>query len=234
MPHLGTVVVFKMTKLFKKLKKIMKPEEIKDNEEKEMNTNAANEAANEAAGADCQKQDGKTSAADDMAEKAEAADSKASEGEAAKESKDPLDIALGEIEELKTKMLYMQAEFDNYRKRVMKEKADLILGGGEKTITAILPVIDDMERAMADNSDDPAAIKEGMKLIYQKFIKTLEGLGVKKIDTDDADFNVDYHEAIAQVPGMGDDKSGKVIDCVQTGYTLNDKVIRFAKVAVGV
>ena len=208
----------------------MKPEEIKDKEEKEMNEKNPVEGAAD----DCQKQAEGASNADDMAENTASADKESAEEKAAKESKDPLDIALGEIEELKTKMLYMQAEFDNYRKRVMKEKADLILGGGEKTITAILPVIDDMERAMADNSEDPAAIKEGMKLIYQKFIKTLEGLGVKKIDTDDADFNVDFHEAIAQVPGMGEEKSGKVIDCVQTGYTLNDKVIRFAKVAVGV
>lgn len=210
--------------------KNMKPEEIKDKEEKEMNEKNPVEGAAD----DCQKQAEGASNADDMAENTASADKESAEEKAAKESKDPLDIALGEIEELKTKMLYMQAEFDNYRKRVMKEKADLILGGGEKTITAILPVIDDMERAMADNSEDPAAIKEGMKLIYQKFIKTLEGLGVKKIDTDDADFNVDFHEAIAQVPGMGEEKSGKVIDCVQTGYTLNDKVIRFAKVAVGV
>lgn len=210
--------------------KNMKPEEIKDKEEKEMNEKNPVEGAAD----DCQKQAEGASNADDMAEDTASADKESAEEKSAKESKDPLDIALGEIEELKTKMLYMQAEFDNYRKRVMKEKADLILGGGEKTITAILPVIDDMERAMADNSEDPAAIKEGMKLIYQKFIKTLEGLGVKKIDTDDADFNVDFHEAIAQVPGMGEEKSGKVIDCVQTGYTLNDKVIRFAKVAVGV
>ena len=138
-----------------------------------------------------------------------------------------------QIEELKKQALYKQAEFENFRKRTMKEKADLILAGGEKTITAILPVLDDFERAMADQSDDPAAIKEGMKLIFQKFQKTLESLGVKKIETDGVDFNVDYHEAIAQVPGMGEDKVGKVIDCVQTGYTLNDKVIRFAKVAVG-
>ena len=138
-----------------------------------------------------------------------------------------------QIEELKKQALYKQAEFENFRKRTLKEKADLILSGGEKTITAILPVLDDFERAIADQSDDPAAIKEGMKLIFQKFQKTLESLGVKKIETDGVDFNVDYHEAIAQVPGMGDDKVGKVIDCVQTGYTLNDKVIRFAKVAVG-
>ena len=115
----------------------------------------------------------------------------------------------------------------------MKEKTELILNGGEKTITAVLPVLDDFERAIADKNEDAAAIKEGMELIFHKFVKTLEGLGVKKIETDDADFDVDYHEAIAMVPGMGDDKKGKVIDCVQTGYMLNDKVIRHAKVAVG-
>ncbi len=166
-------------------------------------------------------------------ESAEAQESSEAKDEekAAEASKEP---SLEEqIEELKKQALYKQAEFENFRKRTLKEKADLILAGGEKTITAILPVLDDFERAMADQSDDPAAIKEGMKLIFQKFLKTLESLGVKKIETDGADFNVDYHEAIAQVPGMGEDKVGKVIDCVQTGYTLNDKVIRFAKVAVG-
>ena len=153
--------------------------------------------------------------------------------EEAAEQKDPLDIALTEIEELKKQALYKQAEFENYRKRTLKEKADLIFAGGEKAITAILPVLDDFERALADKSDDADAIREGMQLIFQKFQKTLEGLGVKKIETEGADFNVDYHESVALVPGMGEDKKGKVIDCVQTGYTLNDKVIRFAKVAVG-
>ncbi|MBQ0074077.1 MAG: nucleotide exchange factor GrpE [Prevotella sp.] len=146
---------------------------------------------------------------------------------------DPLEAAKAEIEELKKQALYKQAEFENYRKRTIKEKADLILAGGEKTITAILPILDDFERAMADKSEDPTAIREGMQLIFNKFTKTLESLGVKKIETQDADFNVDFHESIALVPGMGDDKKGKVIDCVQTGYTLNDKVIRYAKVAVG-
>lgn len=146
---------------------------------------------------------------------------------------DPLTAAQAEIEELKKQALYKQAEFENYRKRTIKEKADLILAGGEKTITAILPVLDDFERALADKSEDPNAIREGMQLIFNKFVKTLEGLGVKKIETENADFNVDFHESIALVPGMGDDKKGKVIDCVQTGYTLNDKVIRYAKVAVG-
>ena len=150
------------------------------------------------------------------------------------EEKDPLEAAQEENAKLRDQLLRTIAEFENYKKRTLKEKAELILNGGEKTITAILPVLDDFERALADtHTDDPAAIKEGMDLIFKKFIKTLEALGVKKIETLDKDFDVDYHEAIAMVPGMGDDKKGKVIDCVQTGYTLNDKVIRHAKVAVG-
>lgn len=174
-----------------------------------------------------------TAEASENQESAEAQESSEAKGEE-KAAEAPKEPSLEEqIEELKKQALYKQAEFENFRKRTLKEKADLILAGGEKTITAILPVLDDFERAMADQSDDPAAIKEGMKLIFQKFQKTLESLGVKKIETEGADFNVDYHEAIAQVPGMGEDKVGKVIDCVQTGYTLNDKVIRFAKVAVG-
>lgn len=149
------------------------------------------------------------------------------------EEKDPLEAAHEQIEQLKDQLLRTIAEFDNYKKRTIKEKAELILNGSEKTVTAILPVLDDFERAMADHTDDPTAIKEGMELIFKKFVKTLEGLGVKKIETDNQDFDVDFHEAIAMVPGMGDDKKGKVIDCVQTGYMLNDKVIRHAKVAVG-
>jgi len=148
---------------------------------------------------------------------------------------DPLETAQSEIAELKDKYLRSVAEFDNYRKRTLKEKAELILNGSEKTIQAILPVIDDMERAIenGEKTDDPQVLREGMDLIYHKFMKTLEGLGVKKIVTDDADFDTDLHEAVAMVPGMGDDKKGKVIDCLQTGYQLNDKVIRHAKVAVG-
>ena len=151
------------------------------------------------------------------------------------EEKDPLEKAQEEITELKTQLLYKAAEFDNYRKRTLKERAELILNGGEKVITAILPILDDMERAIenGEKTDDPEVLREGMTLIYQKFIKTLEGQGVNKIDTDDADFDTDVHEAVAMVPGMGDDKKGKVIDCLQQGYKLNDKVIRHAKVAVG-
>lgn len=151
------------------------------------------------------------------------------------EEKDPLEAANEQIAELKDKYLRSVAEFDNYRKRTMKEKAELIVNGAEKAVFAILPVMDDMERALAtaEKTEDVEALKEGMKLIFQKFEKCLKGLGVNKIETKDADFNTDYHEAVAMVPGMGDDKKGKVLDCVQTGYTLNDKVIRHAKVAVG-
>ncbi|ERK40468.1 co-chaperone GrpE [Segatella baroniae F0067] len=135
--------------------------------------------------------------------------------------------------QLKDQLLRKIAEFDNYRKRTIKEKEELRLNGGEKAIDAILPVLDDFERALSDKSDDPDAIRAGVEMIYNKFIKVLEGLGVKKIATDDVDFDVDYHEAIAMVPGLGDEKKGKVIDCVQNGYIMNDKVIRHAKVAVG-
>ena len=154
----------------------------------------------------------------DNAENAEESEEKAEA--TAEEETDPLDKALEEIKELKEQLLYKAAEFDNFRRRTIKEKAELILNGSEKAVQAVLPVADEV-------------LREGMELIYQKFMKALESLGVKKIDTTDADFDVDFHEAIAMVPGMGDEKSGKVLDCVQTGYTLNDKVIRHAKVAVG-
>ena len=154
--------------------------------------------------------------------------------EDAKEEKDPLQMAQEKIDELKDKYLRTVAEFDNYKKRTLKEKAELILNGGEKTITGILPVLDDMERAVAnaDKAETIEALEEGWELIFKKLKNILEGMGVKQIETQDKDFDVDYHEAIAMVPGMGEDKKGKVIDCVQTGYTLNDKVIRHAKVAV--
>ena len=145
----------------------------------------------------------------------------------------PLEQLQQENEKLKDQLLRTIAEFDNFRKRTTKEKSDLILNGGKKTVTAILPVLDDFERALEDGSTDGEAVKAGMQMIFNKFIKTLESMGVKKIDTQKADFNTDYHEAVAMVPGMGDENKGKVIDCVQTGYTMNDEVIRHAKVAVG-
>ena len=165
--------------------------------------------------------------------KAEEGDNNTDAADKKAEEIDPLTKAQQEVEELKKQLLYKTAEFENYRKRTLKEKAELILNGGEKTVAAILPILDDFERAIADKSEDPKVIKEGVQMIFNKFVKTLEGLGVKKIETNDKDFDVDFHEAIAMVPGMGDDKKGKIIDCVQTGYTMNDKVIHHAKVAVG-
>ena len=172
---------------------------------------------------------------DNKAETTETANEENTEEQQPEEEKDPLELANEQIEELKDKYLRSVAEFDNYRKRTLKEKAELILNGGEKAITAILLFLDDMERAIANGqkTDDPAVLRVGMELIFTKFNKTLEGLGVSKIATENADFDTDIHEAIAMVPGMGDDKKGKVLDCVQTGYKLNEKVIRHAKVAVG-
>ena len=202
----------------------MNEEEMKNMEEEEILDQQENEASDSVADED-------TVVSDSVADN-ESADT---EAPAEEEEKDLLEQAQAEIEQLKTQILYKTAEFDNYRKRTLKEKAELILNGGEKAVSAILPVIDDMERALAngDKTDDPAVLREGMELIYNKMMKALESLGVKKIDTDNADFDTDMHEAVAMVPGMGDDKKGKVIDCLQAGYQLNDKVIRHAKVAVG-
>lgn len=186
--------------------------------------------------AQAQQPEAETKEAKDSDKKEKQAEGQAEEAGAKAEEKkeeDPLEKANKEIAELKDKYLRTLAEFDNYKKRTLKEKAELILNGGEKTVKAVLPVLDDFERALKDKSDDPKAIKDGVTMIFNKFVKTLESLGVKKIDTTDKDFDTDFHEAVAMVPGMGDDKKGKVIDCVQTGYKLNDKVIRHAKVAVG-
>ena len=182
--------------------------------------------------AQAQQPEAETKEAKDSDKKEKQAEGQAEEAGAKAEEKkeeDPLEKANKEIAELKDKYLRTLAEFDNYKKRTLKEKAELILNGGEKTVKAVLPVLDDFERALKDKSDDPKAIKDGVTMIFNKFVKTLESLGVKKIDTTDKDFDTDFHEAVAMVPGMGDDKKGKVIDCVQTGYTLNDKVIRHAK-----
>lgn len=161
------------------------------------------------------------------------ADNSADEMTAEPTIEEQLEAAKKEVEQYKDKYLRAVAEFDNYRKRTLKEKAELLLNGSVKAVCAFLPILDDFERAIADKTEDVNAIKEGMQIIFNKFNKTLESLGVKKIETEGKDFDVDFHEAVAMVPGMGDDKKGKVIDCVQTGYQLNDKVIRHAKVAVG-
>ena len=139
-----------------------------------------------------------------------------------------------QVEDLKNQQLYKVAEFDNFRKRVMQEKADLIKNGGTKVITTLLPIIDDLERAQQnmDKYEDVAAVKEGLNLIIDKFFKLMAQEGLKKMDVVGQPFDSDLHEAIAMVPGQPDDQKGKVMDCMMAGYTLNDKVIRYAKVAV--
>lgn len=186
-------------------------EEEKNNIDEELNQEAAQAEATE----------GKTDGEAEEKEEAAAAD--------------PLEETKAKLAEMQDKYLRQVAEFDNYRKRTIKEKAELILNGAERTVTAILPVLDDFERALKnmEKAEDVTAVKEGVELIFQKFLKIMEAQGVKKIDTADADFNTDLHEAIAQIPAPNDELKGKVMDCVQTGYTLNDKVIRHAKVAVG-
>ena len=146
-----------------------------------------------------------------------------------------LEEKTAEVASLNDQLLRKIAEFDNYRKRTLKEKAELILNGGEKTISAILPVLDDMERALAGmkNSEDVAAVVEGVELIYKKFVDTLEKQGVTAIDTKDADFDVDMHEAIAQIPAPTEEMKGKIIDCTLKGYKMGDKVIRHSQVVVG-
>ena len=175
-------------------------------------------------------------------EKAAETSESAAEGQPAPEEtaeeltiEEQLEAANKEIANLKDQLLRKIAEFDNYRKRTIKEKTDLILNGGEKTITTILPVIDDMERALKNmqNAEDVSAVVEGVELIYKKFMDILAKQGVSVIDTKEADFDVDLHEAIAQVPAPTPELKGKIMDCTLTGYKLNEKVIRHAQVVVG-
>ena len=154
-----------------------------------------------------------------------------------------LALAEARIAELEKERLYKQAEFDNYRKRIIKEKADLILNGGRKVLEAMLPVIDDLERALShigntesvektESTED--ALREGVDLIYKKFLKVMEAQGVTQMKTEGADFNTDFHEAVTQFPAPSDELKGKVIDCTEKGYMLNDTVLRYAKVVVGI
>ena len=146
-----------------------------------------------------------------------------------------LDEANEKVATLEDKYLRQVAEFDNYRKRTIKEKAELIKNGGERAIESILPVLDDFERALSNMAKDEnaAEIMTGVELIYNKFVGILKQNGLQKIETEGAEFNTDFHEAIAIIPTPDENLKGKVLDCVQAGYTLNDKVIRHAKVAVG-
>lgn len=208
---------------------------MKENEEKELKQQGSNTQQPETATSDN---------TDKMAEKEQQQDpeqetSQPQEAgqpeEKEKTAEEKLQDAEEEIASLKDQLLRKIAEFDNYRKRTIKEKTELILNGGEKTVIAILPVLDDMERALAnmEKTEDVAAVVEGVKLIHKKFIDILGKQGVKAIDTKDATFDVDLHEAIAQLPAPTDEMKGKVMDCTLTGYKLNDKVIRHAQVVVG-
>lgn len=165
-------------------------------------------------------------------ENANATNPENNENEESEESE--LEKAQKKIEELNDKYLRQIAEFDNYRKRVMKEKADMIKYSGEKVITTLLPILDDMERAIQnmEKTEDVASVKEGVQLIIDKFMKLLKQEGLSRIETEGKDFDTDFHEAIAMVPGQPEEMKGKIIDCVTPGYMLNDKVIRHAKVAV--
>ena len=187
-------------------------------------------------------------AAENLVDQPVEAEEQPVEGEAQPEAEEPekeltpeeqlqaqVDALTKEQEEMKDKYLRLSAEFDNYRKRTMKEKAELILNGGEKTITAILPVIDDLERALAtmQKATDVEAVKEGVELIYNKFMQILGQNGVKPIETQEKELDTDFHDAIAIIDAPSDELKGKILDCVETGYMLNDKVIRHAKVVVG-
>lgn len=139
------------------------------------------------------------------------------------------------LEKEKKEYLFLMAEFDNYRKRVTKEKAEIIKNGAEKVLSGILPIVDDFERGLKATKDADSAdsVREGMELIYNKLIKYLESNGVKAMDSTGKDFDPELHEAIASIPAPSEELKGKVIDTTQTGYTINDKVLRHAKVAVG-
>ena len=168
-------------------------------------------------------------------ENAQAEGETADTAEAEAEEKDPLAEAQEQVAALNDKYLRLAAEFDNFRKRTIKEKADLILTGGEKVLSALLPVLDDLERAR-DNmqkATDVESLREGVEMIIGKLDKTLAAQGLKRMEPIGTLFDTDFHEAIAMVPVPEDEQKGHVIDCVQTGYLLGEKVVRHAKVVVG-
>lgn len=151
------------------------------------------------------------------------------------EEKDPIEAHKAEIAELKDKYLRLYADFENFRRRTAKEKLEMISGASADVVKAILPIVDDFERAKVsfDSSTEIDALKEGVDLIYTKLYKTLEAKGLKPMVAKGEAFDADIHESIAQFPAPSDDLKGKVIDEIEKGYYLNDKVIRYAKVIVG-
>ena len=208
---------------------------MKENEEKELKQQGSNTQQPETAASDNTDKMAETAHQQEPEQETSQPQEAGQPEEKEKTAEEKLQDAEEEIASLKEQLLRKIAEFDNYRKRTIKEKTELILNGGEKTVIAILPVLDDMERALAnmEKAEDVAAVIEGVKLIHKKFIDILGKQGVKAIDTKDATFDVDLHEAIAQLPAPTDEMKGKVMDCTLTGYKLNDKVIRHAQVVVG-
>jgi len=214
----------KNNRLLKKRYKKMNPTE--DKKEKELNENVTEETPQ----TDAVEQTEET-----PEETQEAPAEETAEAEVANELETKLKEAEEKVEEMNDRYLRLSAEFDNYRKRTLKEKSELIMNGGEKAFTSILPVLDDMERAMQNmqKAEDVAAVLEGVQLIYTKFLQTLEQNGVKPIPTEGQSLDTDFHEAIALIDAPTEEQKGKILDCVQRGYTLNDKVIRHAKVVIG-
>ncbi len=162
-------------------------------------------------------------------------DTAAEEPAAEKTDAEKLAEAEEQIAKLKDQLLRQMAEFDNFRKRTIKEKTELILNGGQRVLESLLPVLDDLERAQ-DNmakATDVETLREGVDLIVDKMMKTLAAQGLKKMEVNGADFDTDFHEAIALTPAQSEEQKNKIIDCVQAGYLLNEKVVRHAKVVVG-
>lgn len=165
----------------------------------------------------------------------EVVDDSSTEPDEAESLAEQLEATQAALDKEKKEYLFLMAEFDNYRKRVTKEKAEIIKNGAEKVLAGLLPIVDDFERGLkaTKDSEDADAVRQGMELIYNKLIKYLEANGVKAMESTGATFDPEFHEAIASIPAPSEDLKGKVIDTTQTGYTINDKVLRHAKVAVG-
>lgn len=172
---------------------------------------------------------------DEKIQTSETAQSLESTEQEAEQIVDEIEIMAQKFVELNDKNLRLMAEFDNYRKRTLKERLDLVKTAGENVLSDMLPLVDDFERGLKamETTDDVQAVKDGMELIYSKFIAFLLQHGVKAIPTENEVFNTDLHEAITTFPAPSEDLKGKIIDCASKGYTMNEKVIRFSKVVVG-
>lgn len=203
-------------------KKHFKKENSKENNEEfvdieDINATPAEEAL----------ESGEKSEAEDLASEAET--------EVADSLEKQVEELKGQVEKEKKEYLFLMAEFDNFRKRTLREKSELIKNAAESVFKGLLPIVDDFERALkaSENADDPQPIREGMELIYKKLKKYMEQNGVKEMSPDEKEFDADRHEAISAVPVPDEEQKGKILDTVEKGYTINDKVLRHAKVVVG-